>query len=44
MRRSIPISNRRRFAKHRRGTSVVEFAVCMPLIMLIVLGAIEATR
>lgn len=43
MRRSIPTTHRRHRANDRRGTSVVEFAVCMPLIMLIVLGAIEAT-
>jgi Flp pilus assembly protein TadG len=28
----------------RRGTAVVEFAVCLPLLMLIVLGAMEATH
>ena len=28
----------------RRGAAVVEFAVCLPLLMLIILGAIEATH
>ena len=30
--------------RRRRGTAVVEFAVCLPLLMLIVLGAMEATH
>jgi Flp pilus assembly protein TadG len=29
--------------RHRRGAAVVEFAVCLPIIMLLVLGSIEAT-
>ena len=35
---------RRRGSRRRRGAAVVEFAVCLPLLMLIVLGAIEATH
>lgn len=31
-------------SKRNRGAAVVEFAVCLPLLMLIVLGAIEATH
>lgn len=31
-------------ARRRQGAAVVEFAVCLPLLMLIVLGAIEATH
>lgn len=30
--------------KNRRGAAVVEFAVCLPVLMLIVLGTIEATH
>jgi Flp pilus assembly protein TadG len=30
--------------RRRHGAAVVEFAVCLPLLMLIVLGAIEATH
>lgn len=30
--------------RRRQGAAVVEFAVCLPLLMLIVLGAIEATH
>jgi len=30
--------------QRRRAAAVVEFAVCLPLLMLIVLGAIEATH
>ena len=29
---------------HRQGAAVVEFAVCMPLLMLIVLGSMEAAH
>lgn len=29
--------------KRRRAAAVVEFAVCLPLIMLLILGSIEAT-
>ena len=29
---------------HRCGAAVVEFAVCLPLLMIIVLGSIEATH
>jgi len=29
--------------KHRRGAAIVEFAVCLPIIMLLILGSIEAT-
>ncbi len=35
---------RRRPGRRRRAAAVVEFAVCLPLLMLIVLGAIEATH
>ena len=31
-------------AGRRHGAAVVEFAVCLPLLMLIILGAIEATH
>lgn len=27
----------------RRGTSIIEFALCLPLILLLVFGAVEAT-
>lgn len=30
--------------RQRRGAAVVEFAVCLPLLMLIILGSIEATH
>lgn len=33
----------RRRPKPRRGASVVEFAVCIPVLMLLVLGSIEST-
>lgn len=29
--------------KHRRGAAIVEFAVCLPIIMILILGSIEAT-
>ncbi len=29
--------------KNRRGAAVVEFAVCLPVIVLLILGSIEAT-
>jgi Flp pilus assembly protein TadG len=29
--------------KQRRGAAIVEFAVCLPIIMLLILGSIEAT-
>lgn len=29
---------------HRRGVAVVEFAVCLPVIMILILGSIEATN
>jgi len=32
----------RRSTGHRKGAAVVEFAVCLPVIVLIVFGAIEA--
>jgi Flp pilus assembly protein TadG len=31
-------------ARRRRGAAVVEFAVCIPVLMLIVLGSIEAAH
>ena len=37
-----PSHNRRKNAKCRKGAAVVEFAVCLPIILLIVLGSIEA--
>lgn len=36
-----PQFNRRKTAR-RRGAAVVEFAVCLPVIILVVLGSIEA--
>jgi len=35
--------NRRRTNSQRKGAAVVEFAVCLPVILLIVLGSIEAS-
>ncbi len=29
--------------KQRRGAAIVEFAVCLPILMLLILGSIEAT-
>ncbi len=39
-----PLHRRRQAKLHTRsGAAVVEFAVCLPVIMMLVLGAIEAT-
>ena len=35
-------SRKRKFIRRRKGAAVVEFAVCLPVIILIVLGSIEA--
>jgi Flp pilus assembly protein TadG len=29
--------------KYRQGAAIVEFAVCLPIVMLLILGSIEAT-
>ncbi len=29
--------------KQRRGAAIVEFAVCLPIVMILILGSIEAT-
>ncbi len=44
MRLPSRLSPRRRNRVARRGAAIVEFAVCLPLLMLIILGAIEATH
>ena len=36
-------SNKHRTAKRRRGVAAVEFAVCLPVMVLLVFGAIEAS-
>ncbi len=35
---------RRHNPRKRRGAAVLEFAVCLPLLMLLIIGAIEATH
>ncbi|TWU04672.1 TadE/TadG family type IV pilus assembly protein [Stieleria varia] len=42
---SHPFSRRtsRRRGSHRRGVAAVEFAVCLPVIVLLVFGSIEAS-
>lgn len=43
--KSIKRQNRkRRRAANRKGAAVIEFAVCLPLIVLIMLGSIEAAN
>jgi Flp pilus assembly protein TadG len=42
LRRSTPL--RRAGRKDRRGTATVEFAVCLPVMAMIVLGTIEASN
>lgn len=37
------LTNHRRTTNRRRGAAVVEFAVCLPVLMLLILGSIEAT-
>lgn len=37
------IANCNRFRRNRQGAAVVEFAVCLPLIVMIVLGTLEAS-
>lgn len=40
----IKRQNRKRNRTNRKGAAVVEFAVCLPLIVLIMLGSIEAAN
>jgi TadE-like protein len=40
----MPKAPTQRASRRRPGAAVVEFAVCLPLLMLIVLGTIEATH
>ena len=39
----ITRSKRNDHKRHRKGAAVAEFAICLPAIMLLVLGAIECT-
>ena len=41
--RSIDLKRRSRISHGRRGTAAVEFAVCLPIIILLVFGSIEAS-
>lgn len=38
------LNRKRKAARNRKGAAVVEFAVCLPLIVLIMLGSIEAAN
>ena len=42
--RHEPIDGAPRCGPHRRGVATVELAVCLPVIVLLVLGAMEATN
>lgn len=43
--KNVKRQNRKRYhAGNRRGAAVVEFAVCLPVIVLIMLGSIEAAN
>lgn len=41
--RTVRASRSRNVARDRNGAAVVEFAVCLPILMVMILGSIEAT-
>lgn len=41
---NLPISTRLRRKSTRRGTAVVEFAICLPILSIVVFGVIEASN